>query len=124
MINNRVPTFMGEGPLTPDSNPGVPTRITTSVHGRGTAGWTWIPPPPSHKVMTVAFGRATYKHRNSGERCINRLTRGTATRYEKPATVYLIGLRVAAILIWSAQWSERSRSVVESWQLISKLWGV
>jgi transposase len=52
-----------------------------------------------------AFDRETYKQRNTVERCINRLKqwRGIATRYEKTATVYLAGLHVAAIFIWSAR---------------------
>lgn len=51
------------------------------------------------------FDREAYKQRNTVERCINRLKqwRGIATRYEKTATVYLAGLHVAAILIWSAR---------------------
>lgn len=38
-------------------------------------------------------------------RCINRLKqwRGLATRYDKTATIYLAGLRLAAIFIWSAR---------------------
>ncbi|MFD9766875.1 IS5 family transposase [[Kitasatospora] papulosa] len=52
-----------------------------------------------------AFDREAYKQRNTVERCINRLKqwRGIATRYKKTATVYLAGLHVAAILIWSAR---------------------
>ncbi|WP_445064982.1 hypothetical protein [Streptomyces sp. SAS_281] len=40
-----------------------------------------------------------------GERCINRLKqwRGLATRYEKTATVYLAGLHIAGIFLWSAR---------------------
>jgi transposase len=39
------------------------------------------------------------------ERCINRLKqwRGIATRYEKTATIYLAGLHVAGIFLWSAR---------------------
>jgi transposase len=50
-----------------------------------------------------AFDRETYKQRNTVERCINRLKqwRGIATRYEKTATIYLAGLHVAGIFIWS-----------------------
>jgi transposase len=52
-----------------------------------------------------AFDRETYKQRNTVERCINRLKqwRGIATRYEKTATIYLAGLYVAGIFIWSAR---------------------
>ncbi|WP_199819205.1 IS5 family transposase [Streptomyces sp. NRRL S-378] len=59
----------------------------------------------SHGGRPPAFDREAYKQRNTVERCINRLKqwRGIATRYEKTATVYLAGLHVAAILIWSAR---------------------
>ncbi|WP_376765463.1 IS5 family transposase [Streptomyces sp. KhCrAH-43] len=51
-----------------------------------------------------AFDRDTYKQRNTVERCINRLKqwRGIATRYEKTATIYLAGLHIAGIFLWSA----------------------
>ena len=50
-----------------------------------------------------AFDRETYKQRNTVERCINRLKqwRGIATRYEKTATIYLAGLHIAGIFLWS-----------------------
>ncbi|MDQ0809513.1 transposase [Streptomyces sp. B3I7] len=52
-----------------------------------------------------AFDRETYKHRNTVERCINRLKqwRGIATRYEKTATIYLAGLHIAGVFLWSAR---------------------
>ncbi|WP_442304761.1 IS5 family transposase [Streptomyces sp. 2RAF24] len=52
-----------------------------------------------------AFDREAYKQRNTVERCINRLKqwRGIATRYEKTATVYLAGLHIAGIFLWSAR---------------------
>ncbi|MFB7541426.1 IS5 family transposase [Streptomyces zaomyceticus] len=52
-----------------------------------------------------AFDRETYKQRNTVDRCINKLKqwRGLATRYEKTATIYLAGLHIAAIFIWSAR---------------------
>ncbi|WP_436845969.1 hypothetical protein [Streptomyces tibetensis] len=39
------------------------------------------------------------------ERCINRLKqwRDIATRYEKTATIYLAGLHIAGIFLWSAR---------------------
>ncbi|MCJ1676860.1 IS5 family transposase [Streptomyces sp. APSN-46.1] len=51
------------------------------------------------------FDRAAYKQRNTVERCINRLKqwRGIATRDEKTATIYLAGLHVAGIFLWSAR---------------------
>lgn len=52
-----------------------------------------------------AFDREAYKQRNTVERCINRLKqwRGIATRYEKSAAIYLVGLHVAGIFLWSAR---------------------
>ena len=52
-----------------------------------------------------AFDREAYKQRNTVERCINRLKqwRGIATRYEKTVTIYLAGLHVAGIFLWSAR---------------------
>ncbi|MFE2146638.1 IS5 family transposase [Streptomyces sp. NPDC059456] len=52
-----------------------------------------------------AFDREAYKRRNTVERCINKLKqwRGLATRYDKTATIYLAGLHLAAIFIWSAR---------------------
>ncbi|GAA1366958.1 transposase [Streptomyces beijiangensis] len=49
--------------------------------------------------------REAYKQRSRVERCINRLKqwRGVATRYEKTAVIYLAGLYVAAIFLWSAR---------------------
>ncbi|WP_442806116.1 IS5 family transposase [Streptomyces sp. NBC_01257] len=46
-----------------------------------------------------------YKQRNTVERCINRLKqwRGIATRYEKTATIYLAGLHIAGIFLWSVR---------------------
>jgi transposase len=51
-----------------------------------------------------AFDPEAYKQRNTVERCINRLKqwRGIATRYEKTATIYLAGLHIAGIFLWSA----------------------
>lgn len=52
-----------------------------------------------------AFDREAYKQRNTVERCINRLKqwRGIATRYEKTATIYLAGVHIAGIFLWSAR---------------------
>ncbi|GFE27567.1 IS5 family transposase [Streptomyces nigrescens] len=51
-----------------------------------------------------AFDHETYKQRNTVERCINRLKqwRGIATRYDKAEIIYLAGLHIAGIFLWSA----------------------
>lgn len=51
------------------------------------------------------FDKVVYKQRNKVERCINKIKqwRGLATRYDKTATIYLAGLHLAAIHIWSAR---------------------
>jgi hypothetical protein len=53
----------------------------------------------------IVLVKADYKQRNTVERCINRLKqwRGIATRYEKTAIIYLTGLHVAGIFLWSAR---------------------
>ncbi|MFJ4152733.1 IS5 family transposase [Streptomyces galbus] len=55
--------------------------------------------------QATGFRPETYKQRNTVERCINRLKqwRGIATRYEKTATIYLAGLHIAGIFLWSAR---------------------
>ncbi len=72
----------------------IPTRADQRIHQlrRGSRGGR----PP-------AFDREAYRRRNTVERCINRLKqwRGIATRYEKTATIYLAGLHVAGIFLWS-----------------------
>ena len=59
----------------------------------------------SHGGRPPAFDREAYKQRNTVERCINKIKqwRGLATRYDKTATIYLAGLHIAAIFIWSAR---------------------
>ncbi|WP_407703474.1 IS5 family transposase [Streptomyces triticirhizae] len=59
----------------------------------------------SHGGRPPAFDREIYKQRNTVERCINRIKhwRGLATRYDKTATIYLAGLHIAGIFIWSAR---------------------
>lgn len=51
------------------------------------------------------FDREAHKQRNTVGRCINKLRqwRDPATRYDKTATIHLVGLHVAAIFIWSAR---------------------
>ncbi len=64
----------------------------------GSVGVTWAAGPP-------AFDGETHKQRRTVERCVNRLKqwRGIATRYEKTATIYLAGLHIAGIFLWSAR---------------------
>lgn len=52
-----------------------------------------------------AFDRGTYKQRSPVERCINRLKqwRAIGTRYEKTAAIYLAGLHIAGVFLWSAR---------------------
>lgn len=52
-----------------------------------------------------AFDRQAYKQRNTVERCTNHLKqwRDIAIRYEKTATIYLAGLHIAGIFLWSAR---------------------
>jgi transposase len=59
----------------------------------------------SHGGRPPTFDREAYKQRNTVERCINMIKqwRGLATRYDKTATIYLAGLHLAAIFIWSAR---------------------
>jgi len=49
-----------------------------------------------------SFNRLAYKHRNTVERCINRLKqwRGIALRTDKLAVRYLAAIQVAAIFLW------------------------
>jgi transposase len=60
---------------------------------------------PERADQPPFFDREAYKQRNTVERCINRLKqwRGIATRYEKTATIYLAGLHIAGIFLWSAR---------------------
>ena len=48
------------------------------------------------------FDRQAYKHRNTVERCINRLKqwRGIAMRTDRLAVHYLAALQVAATFLW------------------------
>ncbi|MFJ7985711.1 IS5 family transposase [Streptomyces sp. NPDC096351] len=52
-----------------------------------------------------AFDREAYKQRSTVECCINHLKqwRGIAIRYEKTATIYLAGICIAGIFLWSAR---------------------
>ncbi|WP_425288341.1 IS5 family transposase [Streptomyces melanosporofaciens] len=74
----------------------IPIPADQQVHRRRRGSQGGRPP---------AFDREAYKQRNTVERCINRLKqwRGIATRYEKTATIYLAGLHIAGIFLWSAR---------------------
>ncbi|MFI1146611.1 IS5 family transposase [Streptomyces sp. NPDC020780] len=58
-----------------------------------------------HGGRPPGFDKASYRQRNTVERCINKLKqwRGLATRYDKTATIYQAGLHLAGILLWAAR---------------------
>jgi transposase len=117
MAQLRVPRPIGRPKTTPDvvlADKAYSSRaIRTHLRRRGIRA---VIPQPSDQVAKrkrrgrsggrpPAFDREAYKRRNTVERCINKLKqwRGLATRYDKTATIYLAGLHVAAIFIWSAR---------------------
>ncbi|MFF9025616.1 IS5 family transposase [Streptomyces eurythermus] len=117
MAQLRVPRPIGRPRTTPDvvlADKAYSSRaIRTHLRRRGIRA---VIPQPSDQVAKrkrrgrsggrpPAFDREAYKRRNTVERCINKLKqwRGLATRYDKTATIYLAGLHVAAIFIWSAR---------------------
>ncbi|GED82977.1 hypothetical protein TNCT6_00620 [Streptomyces sp. 6-11-2] len=84
--------------------------IRTHLRGRGI---TAVIPEPADQIANrkrrgsrggrpPSFDRQAYKHRNTVERCINRLKqwRGIAMRTDKLAVHYLAALQVAAISLW------------------------
>ncbi|GGS06177.1 hypothetical protein GCM10010236_70810 [Streptomyces eurythermus] len=95
MARLRVPRRTGRPRVTPDAVLADKAYSSRAIrrHLRRRGGR-----PP-------AFDREAYKQRNTVERCINKLKqwRGLATRYDKTATIYLAGLHLAAIFIWSAR---------------------
>ncbi|MFI8529917.1 IS5 family transposase [Streptomyces aquilus] len=117
MARLRVPRQRGRPRTTPDvvlADRAYSSRaIRTHLRERGIRAV--IPVPADQQAHRLrrgsqggrppAFDRETYKHRNTVERCIHRLKqwRGIATRYEKTATIYLAGLHVAGIFLWSAR---------------------
>ncbi|MFI8199437.1 IS5 family transposase [Streptomyces sp. NPDC085942] len=117
MARLRVPRPMGRPRTTPDvvlADKAYSSRaIRDHLRRRGVRA---VIPQPADQVANrkkrgrlggrpPAFDREAYKQRNTVERCINRLKqwRGLATRYDKTATIYLAGLHIAAIFIWSAR---------------------
>ncbi|MFK4070558.1 IS5 family transposase [Streptomyces sp. NPDC029674] len=117
MASLRVPRRTGRPRTTPEmilADKAYSSRaIRTHLRQRGIRA---VIPQPSDQVTKrkrrgrsggrpPAFDREACKQRNTVERCINKLKqwRGLATRYDKTATVYLAGLHIAAIFIWSAR---------------------
>ncbi|MFI8933323.1 IS5 family transposase [Streptomyces sp. NPDC053474] len=116
MARLRVPRRIGRPRTTPDvilADKAYSSRaIRTHLRRRGIRA---VIPQPADQIATrkrrgrsggrpPAFDRATYKQRNTVERGINKLKqwRGLATRYDKTAIIYLVGLHLAAIFIWTA----------------------
>ncbi len=117
MAQLRVPRPIGRPRTTPDvvlADKAYSSRaIRSRLRRRGIRA---VIPQPSDQAANrrrrgrlggrpPAFDREAYKQRNTVERCINRLKqwRGLATRYDKTATIYLAGLHIAAIFLWSAR---------------------
>ncbi|WP_369265163.1 IS5 family transposase [Streptomyces sp. R35] len=117
MAQLRVPRPIGRPRTTPDvvlADKAYSSRaIRTHLRQRGIRA---VIPQPSDQIAKrkkrgrsggrpPAFDRETYKQRNAVEQCINKLKqwRGLATRYDKTAAIYLAGLHIAAIIIWSAR---------------------
>ncbi|WP_373303848.1 IS5 family transposase [Streptomyces cavourensis] len=117
MARLRVPRPIGRPRTTPNvvlADKAYSSRaIRTRLRRRGIRA---VIPQPSGQAANrkrrgrlggrpPAFDREAYKQRNTVERCITRLKqwRGLATRYDKTATIYLAGLHIAAIFIWSAR---------------------
>ena len=117
MARLRVPRPVGRPRTTPEAvlaDKAYSSRaIRNHLRRRGIRGL--IPQPADQAAnrkrlgrlggRPPTFDREAYKQRNTVERCINKLKqwRGLATRYDKTATVYLAGLHVAAVFIWSAR---------------------
>ncbi|WP_435811113.1 IS5 family transposase [Streptomyces tendae] len=117
MVRLRVPRPIGRPRTTPEvvlADKAYSSRaIRSHLRRRGIRA---VIPQPSDQAThrkrrssnggrPPAFDREAYKQRNTVERCINKLKqwRGLATRYDKAATIYLAGLHIAAIFIWSAR---------------------
>ncbi|MFI9155402.1 IS5 family transposase [Streptomyces sp. NPDC053367] len=117
MTRIRVPRPTGRPRTTPDvvlADKAYSSRaIRAHLRPRGIRA---VIPQPSDQIAkrkrkggvggrSPACDREAYKRRNTVERCINKLKqwRGLATRYDKTATIYLAGLHLAAIFIWSAR---------------------
>ncbi len=117
MDHLRVPRPVGRPRITPDvvlADKAYSSRaIRAHLRRRGIRAV--IPQPAdqaanhrrrgSHGGRPPAFDRGAYKKRNAVERCINKIKQwsGLATRYDKTPTIYLAGLHLAAIFIWSAR---------------------
>ncbi|WP_436850720.1 IS5 family transposase [Streptomyces longwoodensis] len=117
MARLRVPRPIGRPRTTPDmilaDKAYSSCTIRTHLRQRGIRA---VIPQPADQAANrkrrgrlggrpPAFDRDAYKQRSTVERCINKLKhwRGLTTRYDKNATIYLAGLHLAAIFIWSAR---------------------
>jgi transposase len=117
MTRSRVPRPIGRLRSTPEvvlADKAYSSRaIRTHLRRRGIRA---VIPQPSDQVAKrkrrgrsggrpPAFDSEASKRRNTVDRCINKLKqgRGLATRYDKTATIYLAGLHIAAIFMWSAR---------------------
>ncbi|PWK71185.1 transposase [Streptomyces sp. CG 926] len=108
MARLRAPRRIGRPRITPDAvlaDKACSSRtIRRHLQRRGIRA---VIPQPTDQAggRPPAFDREAYKQRNTVEGCINKLKqwRGLATRYGKTATIYLAGLHLAAIFIWSAR---------------------
>jgi transposase len=113
----RVPRPIGRPRITPDAvlaDKAYSSRaIRTHLRRRGIRA---VIPQPADQAANrkrrgsnggrpPTFDREAYKQRNTVERCINKIKqwRGLATRYDKTATIYLAGLHLVGIFIWSAR---------------------
>ncbi|MFE6102150.1 IS5 family transposase [Streptomyces laurentii] len=82
------------------------TALLAQADAEGDLGWlVSIDSTIVRAHQRAAGARQKGKQRNAVERCINKIKqwRGLAPRYDKTATVYLAGLHIAAIFIWSAR---------------------
>lgn len=117
MARLRVPRLIGRPRVTPDAVLADKAYSSRAIrHHLRRRGIRAVIPQPADQAANrkrlgqlggrpPAFDREAYKQRNTVERCINKLKqwRGLATRYDKNATIYLAGLHLAAIFIWSAR---------------------
>ena len=76
--------------------------LTTKIHALADRGaWANVKPMPNRKNVP-AFSAYLYRYRNLVERFFNKLKhfRAVATRYDKRADNYLVGVKLASVRIW------------------------